>query len=60
MTDWGGYWTEVKLEVLRKYLVAFNTASIFGAAHARKARHAAPAASGAAARATTVSGRCGR
>lgn len=27
MTDWGGYWTEVKLEVLRKYLVAFNTAS---------------------------------
>ena len=27
MTDWGGYWTRVKLEVLRKYLEAFNRAS---------------------------------
>jgi three-Cys-motif partner protein len=25
--DWGGYWTEVKLEILRKYLGAFNRAS---------------------------------
>lgn len=27
MTDWGGYWTEVKLEILRKYLSGFNLAS---------------------------------
>lgn len=27
MTNWGGYWTEVKLDVLSKYLTAFNTAS---------------------------------
>lgn len=27
MTDWGGYWTEIKLDVLRKYLAGFNTAS---------------------------------
>jgi hypothetical protein len=26
-TDWGGYWTEAKLDVLRKYLAAFTTAS---------------------------------
>ena len=27
MTNWGGYWTEVKLDVLSKYLTAFNSAS---------------------------------
>lgn len=26
-TDFGGYWTEVKLDILRKYLVGFNLAS---------------------------------
>ncbi len=26
-TDWGGNWTEAKLDVLRKYLAAFTTAS---------------------------------
>ncbi len=25
--EWGGYWTEVKLQVLKKYLAAFNLAS---------------------------------
>jgi three-Cys-motif partner protein len=24
---WGGYWTEAKLDILRKYLAAFTTAS---------------------------------
>lgn len=28
MTDWGGYWTEVKLDILRKYLAGFNRASV--------------------------------
>lgn len=27
MANWGGYWTEVKLDVLSKYLSAFNNAS---------------------------------
>jgi len=27
VTNWGGYWTEVKLEVLSKYLAGFNNAS---------------------------------
>ncbi len=27
MTNWGGYWTEVKLDVLSKYLAGFNNAS---------------------------------
>lgn len=27
MTDWGGYWTEVKLDILRKYLSGFTRAS---------------------------------
>lgn len=27
MTDWGGYWTQVKLDILRKYLAGFNVAS---------------------------------
>lgn len=27
MTDWGGYWTQVKLDILRKYLTGFNLAS---------------------------------
>lgn len=27
MTNWGGYWTEAKLNVLSKYLAAFNSAS---------------------------------